>query len=457
MPEISLAGASYDLTPSSTQRSINVEPVVLEAAGITRFRLKQTPGLISYATISGAPRGALTMGGYAYIVQGSTLSKIDDAGVVSSLGTVSGSGRVSMACNGRYVVLVNGDAGYYYDSTLDTFSVITDADFLPADVVRYIDGYFVFHETDSDNVFISGLNDPTVYDASDIQAKGGTADLLVTLTTINGDLVLFGERHSYFWRNTGNVDFPFQNIDGAEMQRGCPALHSVSGIDNSVIFLGDDGVVYWIEGYVPKRVSNNAIEEFISGLTAAQIAAAYGFAYTQSGQYYYVLTLGGRTWVYNRTQSLQIQQSLWHERSSNDGIWRAQTHCYAFGKHLAGDDGVVWEISTSTYKEGDDVIRRVRRIAPVWAEDESFSISKLRLLVKVGVGTLTNAPLIDLRSSNDGGFTWTDPKSRSVGLEGQYGTVVIWRRMGRTDRKVFEFSWTADADLEPYGLFADAA
>ena len=457
MFEIPLAGASYDLKPATTQRSVNVEPIVLEAQGITKFRMKQTPGLTSFATVTGAPRGARVMGDWLYVVQGAYLYRVNSGGVETQLGAIAGTNRVSMANNGRYMVVVNGTEGYYYDSTDAVFAQITDADFLAADVVEYIDGYFIFHATDSDNAFISSLNDPTTYDATDIQAKGGSSDLMVGLIAINGGIVIFGATHSYYWRNTGNVDFPFENIDGAEMQRGCPSAQTLAGIDNSVIFLGDDLVVYWIEGYVPKRISNNALEEFISGLTEAQIAAAYGFAYTQSGQYYYALTVGGRTWVYNRTQSLVIQQSLWHERSSNDGIWRAQTYAYAFGKHLVGDDDTIWELDADAYLEGTDSIRRTRRLAPLWAEDEVFSVGKLRLMVRVGTGTLTVAPLIDLRTSTDGGYTWTDPRSRSMGLLGDYSKTVIWRRLGRTDNKIFEFSWTSDADVELFGLYADVA
>ena len=456
MPEIPLSGAQYDLTPVSTQRAVNIEPIVLEAASLTKFRMRQTPGLTSFATVTGAPRGALAMGDYLYVVQGGYLSQINSSGTVTELGAIAGSDRVSMAANGRYVVVVNGTEGYYYDATGASFAQITDADYEPADIVSYLDGYFVFHATATDNLFISGLNTPLTYDATDVQAKGGTPDLLVTFVPINGDLLLLGGKNGRFWRNVGNPDYPFQNLEGSELQRGCPAKHSVASIDNSIIFLGDDGIVYWIEGYVPKRVSNHALEEFITGLTEAQVEAAYAFAYTQGGQYYYCLTLGSRTWVYNRTQSLLIQQSLWHERSSNDGIWRAATYANAFGKHLVGDTNTIWELDRDVYVEGSDTIRRTRRLAPLWAEDETFSVAKLRLLMRVGTGTLTTAPLIDLRTSTDGGYTWTDPKSRSMGLLGDYETNVIWRRLGRNDRKVFEFSWTSDANVELYGLFADA-
>jgi hypothetical protein len=428
--------------------------MVLEAAGVTRFRLKQTPGLVTFSTVAGSPRGSISMGDYVYAVHDTTLYQVDSSGTATSLGTIAGTSRVSMAANGTYVVIVTGSEGYYTDGT--TLTQITDADFVAADRVRYLDGYFVFHQTDTDNVFISSLNDPSTYDATEVQAKGGTGDLLQTITTINGDLVLFGETHSYFWRNTGNVDFPFQNIEGAEMQRGCLSPHAVAGIDNSVIFVGDDRIVYWIEGYVPKRVSNIPLEEYLSGLTEAQIADAYGFAYTQGGQYYYVFTAGDRTWVYNRTQSLLIQQSLWHERSSSDEEWLAQTHVYAFGKHLVGGDGYLYELSTSTYTENGTAIKRTRTIAPLWAQDEVFSVGKLRLLMKVGTGSLTDPPEISLETSTDGGKTWGDPKTRETGLQGQYGTAVIWRRLGRADNKAFRFTWSSNADIECYGLFADA-
>lgn len=457
MAEIPLAGASYDLAPVTAQRSVNVEPFVLESSGLTKFRMKQTPGVVQFASVSGAPRGSIQMGGDVYVVHGTSLVHVNSAGVTTSLGSVPGSDRVSMACNGRYVVIANGSDGYYYDTTALVFAQITDADFQAADKVLYLDGYFVFHATGTDNVFISGLNDPTSYDATEVQAKGGTADELVTIHAVNGDLLLLGGGHSYFWRNIGNLDFPFQSIEGAEMERGCPALHSVAGIDNSVIFLGDDRVVYWVEGYVPKRVSNIPLEEYLTALTAEEVAAAYGFAYTQGGQYYYVLTVGDRTWCYNRTQSLLIQQNLWHERSSGDSTWLAQTHIFAFGKHLVGADDNLYELSTSAYTEDGETINRVRTIAPIWAADEIFSIGKLRLVMKVGTGSLTDPPEIDLETSSDMGKTWGDPKTRTTGLLGEYGTTVIWRRLGRSDNRVFRFSWSSDADIELYGLFVDAA
>lgn len=452
--EIPLAGAEYDFAPVTNQRSVNLEPIVMEAKGRSGFRLVQTPGLTAFSTLSGESRGAETMNGVSYAVNGGSLYKIDSGGTATVLGAISGTGPVSMSNNSRYLVVVNGPDGYYYDSSTGTFASITDPDFPGADTVDYLDGYFVFKQYNASNVFISGLNDPTTYNAAEVQAKGGDPDGLRTIGVISGDVLVLGETHGYFWRNTGNVDFPFENIDGAEMERGCIARDSVADIDNSVIFLGDDRIVYWVDGYVPTRVSNHGFEEYLAGLTLSQCESARGFAYTLQGRYYYVLSVGGETWVYNRTESLLAGQSLWHQRESVGQEWRVKSHTEAYGKHLVFSDGQAWTLNPDAYTEGGTRIRRTRRLAPVWNQDELFSIGKLKLDMKVGTGTLTDPPDVDLRTSKDG-FTWNDPKTRTTGKLGQYMTQVIWRRLGRAKNRVFEFSWDSDADIELYGLYAE--
>lgn len=452
--EIPLAGSTYEFAPVSNQLSINVEPIAMEAIGQTRFRLVQTPGQDAFASVSGAARGGVMMGGVAYVVHGQSLYSVSSVGTATSLGTVVGSGLVSMANNGRYVVVVNGQEGYYYDTNTSTFAQITDPDFRPADTVEYLDGYFVSKETGSSNVFISSANNPTAYNAAEVQSKGGDPDSLVTIRSIQGDLLLLGETHSYFWRNTGNVDFPFENIEGAEMERGCIAKRSVAGIDNSVIFLGDDRIVYWVDGYVPTRVSNHAFEEYLSTLSLSDCQGAYGFAYTQQGRYYYCLTVGGQTWCYNRTESLVVGQALWHQRSSGGAAWSPVYHLEAYGKHLVGVSGGVRVLNPRTRTEAGATIYRTRRLAPLWMEDEFYPLGKLKLLMKVGTGTLTDPPEIHLRTSKDG-FTWNDYKTRTTGKLGEYMTQVIWRRLGQAKNRVIEFTWSADADIELYGLYGE--
>lgn len=55
------------------------------------------------------------------------------------------------------------------------------------------------------------------------------------------------------------------------------------------------------------------------------------------------------------------------------------------------------------------------------------------------------APQIMLRFSDDGGHTWSNEAWRPMGKLGQYGTRVIWRRLGMTTKlrdRVYEISGT---------------
>lgn len=69
-----------------------------------------------------------------------------------------------------------------------------------------------------------------------------------------------------------------------------------------------------------------------------------------------------------------------------------------------------------------------------------------KILVEVGQATSTaKDPQVMLRWSDDGGHTWSNEHWRSMGLVGQWGRRVIWRRLGMTLKlrdRVYEVSGT---------------
>jgi hypothetical protein len=69
-----------------------------------------------------------------------------------------------------------------------------------------------------------------------------------------------------------------------------------------------------------------------------------------------------------------------------------------------------------------------------------------KILVEVGQATATaKDPQVMLRWSDDGGHTWSNEHWRSMGLVGQWGRRVIWRRLGMTLKlrdRVYEVSGT---------------
>lgn len=115
MAELQLAFQSYEARANqfSQQRLVNLfwEQGVegTKSEGI----LYKRPGLKSFATVGTGPiRGVWTMKGVPFIVSGTDVFTLDNAGVATNLGTMTGSGLVDMNDNGEQVAIVSGQNGY---------------------------------------------------------------------------------------------------------------------------------------------------------------------------------------------------------------------------------------------------------------------------------------------------------------------------------------------------------
>lgn len=458
MPTIPLgiSGPSYEsgVNPVAYQQAVNLYAEVQEARGREKVVMRRTPGLESFAAMGKSVcRGLLEVNGTLLAVYGTTLYTVEPDGTPTARGTITGNDRVKMADNGDYVVVVANSIGWYYRISTKTFAQITDVDFGTPIDVAYLDGFWLFVDANSRQVFYNQTaNDPTSYDGTDIFQKAGDGSNLRGLFVNHRDLFLLGEKATEVWRSVADVDTPFQRLDGSEMERGCLAKHSTAEMDNSFFFLGDDRVVYRIEGYQPVRVSNHAIENWLAGLSESEAIAAVGFTYTYRGHYFYALRAGGSCFVYDATASAQTGQSLWHERKSGtaaDRIWRVNAVVQAFGREVAGDDSgsALWKLDHDGFQENGENTKWIRTCPPIYEGMATLFYSAVELFVNAGVGSLTEDPLVWLETSDDGGRTWSARRQRGIGKSGKYANRAIWRRNGSAVQRIHRFSGTDNYDI----------
>lgn len=456
MARIGIVGPAYTLNDRScaVQRSVNLFPQVVEVPNEpNRLMLRGTPGLAVISTISsGQPvRGIIEIGnGYLLAVCGTGVYRVDSAGSVSSVGTIATSQNVvSMANNGQEVMIVDGSGGYYYTISTNTLTQITDSDFPGGHVVKFVDGYFVVSDPSTQNIYISGIYDPTTWSALDFGAAEGQPDNVVSLEILNSQIWAFGERTVEPFYNSGSADFPFARVQGALIEKGCGAIHSVAKCDNSVFWLSDQRVIYRSQGYQAMRVSTHAIEEAVARY--AVVSDAIAMQYEQEGHAFYVLTFPteGVTWVYDAATQ------MWHERGelndTEDGTyefsrWRANCLAYFSDSIWAGDfeNGKLYQLDLDTYTDNGGSIVRMRRSPHVRIGSMNRLFHKsLKLTLETGVNGVTptipaSDPQIMLRWSNDGGYTWGNELWRSLGATGQYGKRIEWLRLGMARSRVYE-------------------
>jgi len=420
--------------------------------------LQRAPGLRLLATIGTGPiRGVWAFASdalVAFVVSGSQLYKIDTSYNATLLGAVSGTGPVSMADNGTQLFVACNPDGYIYNNATNVFAQITDPDFPGANIVGYLDGYFVFTEPNSQRVWVTSLLDGTSVDPLDFASAEGSPDGLVSLIVDHREVWLYGNNSVEVWYNSGASDFPLQRIQGAFNEIGCAATFSVAKMDNGLFWLGSDargrGIVYRANGYNGQRISTHAVEWQIQSY--GDISNAIAYTYQQDGHSFYVLTFpsAGKTWVYD------VATQAWHERASgDDNQYRHRSNCQmTFANEIiVGDfeNGNLYAFDLTVYSDNGAIqkwLRSWRALPPGQNTLKRTTHHSLQLDCESGVGLITGQgsnPQVMLRWSDDGGNTWSSEHWSSMGGIGEYNRRVFWRRLGMTLKlrdRVYEISGT---------------
>jgi len=451
MAEIPLSSQSYTdaVGENSADELINLYPEA--GQGRFPFVLVGCAGLKLFGTVGVGPhRGSIRMDGIKYTVSGNEFYSVNSSGVGTLVGTVTGTGPVSMAENGTQIAIaVPGSKGYI--ATATTISQITDPNFITPNTVTFLDGFFVW-SIENGQAIISKLNDGTAYDALDFFTAETDPDDIVTVISDHQELVLLGTDTIDFYRNTGA---PFSRMGGSTAEKGCLARFSVQKADNSVIWLAPDFTVYRLNGRTPLRISSHAVETAIKSY--AQPENAESFVYGERGSLFYVLKFDEETWVYS------FPVDRWFKRRSKGrDNWRVGSYCFAYDKHLVGDElnGKIYEIDPSTFDEDGDEITRITDLPYVDKDNLTVFSHRLEVIFGPGVGLTVGQgsdPQIMMSYSDNGGKTYSTELRRTAGKIGVYDTRATWNRMGSFRRRTHRFLMSDPVEWRILGVLMEAS
>lgn len=410
---------------AADNRMINLFPEIIPEGGQTPAFLNRAPGLRFLQTVGTGPIRALwahqTNGSDFYVASGNEFYKLNSVtGTPTLLGTISGTGQVSIADNGTQLFIACNPRSYIYNEVTNGFAEITDPDFTGAVTVGYLDGYFVYNEPNSQKVWVTQLLDGTQVDPLSFASAEGSPDGLVAINVNHREAWLFGTDSVEVWYNAGLPDFPLTRIQGAFNELGCAAAFSVAKLDNSVFWLGQDargeGIVYRSEGYNGKRISTHAVEWQIQQY--ANMSDAVAYTYQQDGHAFYVLNFpsANQTWVYD------VATQGWHERAGLlDNIFtrnRGNCQCNFEGTIIVGDfeNGNIYALDLTTYADNGGPQKWLRswRALPTGQNNlKRTAQHSLQLICETGVG-LNLYPPQEARDLATGSNIIPTPQAGSV-------------------------------------------
>lgn len=402
----------------SANQAINVMPEFGRGAA-NELAFVGVPGTVQVGSLTNI-RGTHNAWGVLYVVAGSKLYRVSSSGAATELGDVGNDGLpADMTHNIAELLCVSGGNGYTVQKGTTTFAGITDTDFPDAAKCDFLDGYGMLLEKESGRFWFTSIDDFETISGIDFATAEGAPDALVSMIVDHRELWLFGETSTEVWFNSGDATNPFQRQTFVE--RGCKGVHSPAKLDNTVFWLGEDGVVYRADEYRPMRTSNHGIEHLIQNTTVDPI----GFAYNAGGHAFYQLNFPGElTVVYDAATQ------LWHRRKAHgqdDCAYHYHAHCY--GRDYVGGDKLYY-LDDSKYQHNGDELDRIRTIGPFRVE-KFTKMESLTALFETGENSdPVNEQKVFLEISDDAGKTFERVGEASVGVQGQYTTEVKWNALG---------------------------
>jgi len=473
MPAIPLDGFYESETlPLAAQECVNWYRVVSRSqADVSPISLYGSAGITEMLT-SGAGatqinRGMHVKAGKPYFLNGTDLYRVDMSATVDgvdtfelvTIGTILGSERVSMADNGKQLmVLRTGGNGYIIDETSGTpFEQITDAGFTAngaPQIVVFIDSFFVC-STDSKTFIRCDSNNGLSWNSLNKYTAESDPDDISSLVVFNNKLYVGGsETIEEFYNNAGN----FQRT-GLFLDKGVSSRFTMIAAGGTMMWIGggtDESPAIWaLSGNTPAKISTTIIDRVLQDYTQDEIVTAFAYSYAKAGASFVGFSLPTRTFEYNTVTG------KWNERKSKildaNGEatlirFRVNSLGTAYNRVWCGDsqDGRIGIIESDVYEEYGTEIFRTCVIQPLTNEGRSLSITRLEPTLKSGVGTSEVLdPKIRFSYSKDSGDDFSNETWRSIGAMGEYQRRTIWTRQGRFPREaLFRFTMTDKVESE---------
>ena len=285
-----------------------------------------------------------------------------------------------------------------------------------------------------------------------------SSDSVNAVASVNGLLYVFGPKSCEVWQRGSSefedwirVSYTVQSSFGLE------APGSIANCGTSMYFIASGQqygkCIMMAQGTSFKKISDDWLDE---KLLQESTESAYGFCYSVGEHQFYVLQLNsiGETWAFDALDG------GWHKRVSRNPSsgaetqWRVGALAYFTEKFFAFTiDGCMCAFQTDYWSEdyarGESLpMIRHRQTAVITDGLKPFTFEELAVEANVGTwGSYGVKPMLLLEVSKDGGNTWGNVRSASLGRTGDYGYRVRWLGLGLNRLCVIRLTYSHPTDL----------
>ena len=431
----------------------NLIPVPKQS-GISNGYLRPADGLVKNGEGPGVNRGGIERDGVCYRVMGTKLCSIAADGAVTVLGDVGGTddNLVTMTYSFDLLAIASGGNLYYWNGT--TVDQVTDPDLGPVLDVVWVDGYFM--TTDGEFLVVTELLDPFAVNPLKYGSSEIDPDPVVALVKLRNEIYALNRHTIEVFDNVGGNLFPFQRVEGAQIQKGVIGTQACCVFVETIAFLGsgrnESPGIFMGANAQANKISTKEIDEVLTDYTEVQLATVKLEARNDRNHQHLYVHLPDQTIVFDLTATQATNIPVWFVLSSSTvGLarYKARDIVWCYNKWLIGDptsstigyfentigshynERVSWEFSTNiVYNEGRGAI-----------------FHELELVALTGRVAFGTNPVITTSYSVDG-ENWSQSRSIKVGTQGNRNKRLVWFQQGSMiNWRIQRFRGESDAHI----------
>lgn len=450
-----LNGIYADNSPDfRTSYPVNMIPVPKDQ-GISKGYLRPADGLVSNGTGPGIDRGGINWNGVCYRVMGTKLVTVSSNGTVTTLGDVGGpvSTLVTLDYSFDRLAIASGGRLYYWNSALGLVQV-TDPDLGVVLDVVWIDGYFM--TTDGTSLIVTELLDPTQVNPLKYGSSEVDPDPVVALLKLRNEVYALNLNTIEVFDNVGGEFFPFQRIDGAQIQKGVLGTFACCVYLENIAFLGsgrnEAPGIYLGANAQANKISTQEIDMILLNYTEAQLALVKLEARNDKSHNHLYVHLPDKTLVFDASASKELGENVWFTLTTSVvgfNQYRARNLVWAYDKWLIGDpqsNSVGYMVQDIGSHYGQQV-RWEFGTTIVYNEGNGAIFNELELVSLTGSVAIGKDPKISTSYSVDG-KSWSQDRSISVGTTGNTRKRIVWFQQGHMRNwRIQRFRGDSDSHL----------
>lgn len=417
-----------------TSYPVNMVPVPKQS-GISAGFLRPGDGIVANGTGPGVDRGGINWNGTCYRVMGTKLVSVASNGTVTVLGDVGGPVNTLVTFDYSFdrLAIASGGRLYYWDGQLRQ---VTDPDLGVVLDVVWVDGYFM--TTDGEFLVVTELTDPLQVNPLKYGSSEVDPDPVVALLKLRNEIYALNRNTIEVFDNVGGDFFPFQRIDGAQVQKGVVGTFACCVFVEAIAFLGsgrnEAPGIYLGANSTAQKISTQEIDQLLMDYTETQLSKVKLEARNDQAHQHLYVHLPDKTLVYDAAASQELGQQVWFTlTSSTSGFsqYRARNMVYAYDKWLVGDpqSANIGYLVDNIGTHWGQIVRWEFGTLIVYNESNGAIFNELELVSLTGRVALGVDPIITTSYSVDG-MAFSQERPLRVGTTGNTTKRLAWFQQG---------------------------